>query len=92
MSHPSSTAARRIETLHETSPLLHQSEENNASSDTSDFSTPQDVNAKAATDHEYMAGVKLWLLVTAITLGTSLVLLDMSIIATVRPEVINDPS
>ncbi|KAE9367423.1 major facilitator superfamily transporter [Stipitochalara longipes BDJ] len=34
-----------------------------------------------------MAGVKLWLLVTAITLGTSLVLLDMSIIATAVPQI-----
>ncbi|KAH9220199.1 major facilitator superfamily domain-containing protein [Leptodontidium sp. 2 PMI_412] len=34
-----------------------------------------------------MAGVKLWLLVTAITLGTSLVLLDMSIIATAIPQI-----
>lgn len=32
-----------------------------------------------------MSGTKLWLVVTAITLGTSLVLLDMSIIATVSP-------
>lgn len=86
MSHPRSMAARRTETPRETSPLLRQSEENDTSSTASGFSTHQDVNAKAATVHEHMAGVKLWLLVTAITLGTSLVLLDMSIIATVRPE------
>ncbi len=92
MSHPYSTAACRTEIPHETSSLLHQSEEINASSNASDFSTPLDVNAKASTDNEHMAGVKLWLLVAAITLGTSLVLLDMSIIATVGPEIIRDQS
>ncbi|KAH6723201.1 major facilitator superfamily transporter [Leptodontidium sp. MPI-SDFR-AT-0119] len=80
-------AARRTETPRETSPLLRQSEENDTSSTASGFSTHQDVNAKAATVHEHMAGVKLWLLVTAITLGTSLVLLDMSIIATAIPQI-----
>ncbi|KAH7374212.1 major facilitator superfamily transporter [Cadophora sp. MPI-SDFR-AT-0126] len=87
MSHPRSTAARRVETPGETSPLLPQPEENNIFSNTSGFSTPQDVTAKAAPVNEYMAGVKLWLLVTAITLGTSLVLLDMSIIATAIPQI-----
>jgi len=90
MSHSSSRAARHTEDSHETSPLLQQLEGDNALSNACDFSTPSDVNAKVAIDYTYMAGAKLWLLVTAITTGTSLVLLDMSIIATVRPKVRTD--
>jgi hypothetical protein len=60
-------------------------------SDSSDPEKPPESNSKVAeaaepieTEYEYVTGVKLWLATAAVTLVCFLMMLDMSIIVTVR--------
>jgi hypothetical protein len=60
-----------------------------SSSSTTDKNETAEVNQPSAEEREYLGGIKLILVLGAATLGSFLVMLDMSIIATVSMPSLN---